>query len=664
MRFKILEWNPASVVISASMAKETSYRPLGRAGLVAAWIVLGLWLSLIIVPWSPRPIATRAVDASYMFFAHESFAHHQPWGSEIFDTNGPWGFLRFPLYHSRSFPWVVAAHVLLAFGLSALALAAARSVRRTRLALAGLACASLLMAGLPNAPWCLFLLGVVLAAPARPRPATFLGWLCLAFGAGVTALAHGMFLVATLAWMALLLYEDIQERRVPTGSVVLALALVAAYTLSGSDFALLPRFLVFVYDGIRVYPETFSFSGDPRLAAVLYLMSLFALCVVAVGEWTSGGARRLVRIAFYGLVLWMICRHGLVREDRNHLEPTFAALSLFIAGYGLLRWAGITALLQKRLPLSAARAVVLIAIALPLLTALGARRDSFLLSVSGQVQGFCSMVRHGTAPLEIRQQANLEKLRRAVPLPATASASSWGVFGTFQTPLFAYGIQQIVLPAASHYGVWSRRALDETTRFLRSRSAPEHLLLTGTCLGASVAVAMTEQYETETETNQFIILKRRPAPLKSRLVPVLERDVDWNEPVAVPAEFRREPLIAFVDITMTWKGWVVAELLRPPEAYLTMTGPDLCANVRLSPAIEEDGVVAGACRSDNWDSRGEALHSIRHGLLNPWHGKEVDTLGFMAQGPNRHDGRGYFLPRIHLRLFQIVFDPGPNVPAK
>jgi len=52
-------------------------------------------------------------DLSFTPLAHFSFAEGRPWGSHSLHTSGIWGFLRFPLYHPKTFRLFVGANLAL-----------------------------------------------------------------------------------------------------------------------------------------------------------------------------------------------------------------------------------------------------------------------------------------------------------------------------------------------------------------------------------------------------------------------------------------------------------------------------------------------------------------------------------------------------------------------
>ena len=632
----------------------------GRSGTTAFALVIPIAV-FFFVPWSPTPLATFPYDAAYTPMASLQFAAGSPWGVATAHLSGPWGFVRFPVFAPETLGLSIAVDVTLSV---ALALLIYRTLLEGRVApiLAAVATAIqlALLSLTDDSAWLfVFFVQLLVVPDFRARRTTFPFALATMLSAFATTV-KGTFLLCALGVQTAILLLEISAWRKPLNSALWLLALaafLAAARVGPIDFI---HHFRHVLGSLGGYAESFSLPGT--LAQTLLVAMSSALLLLAVGllEARSRGRFALFTVAAYAAVLWIAYKAAVVRPDWTHITRTFYVLVAFGCTLSLAKATEIKELVRGK---SAEKGSATVALASLMAAAAvlcywfatGLGSKSVLDHVAALANAAPQVLRHGFAATAHRDKEAKAQIRRQYPLPEEVG-DEVGVFGTFQTPVIAYGKRNVPLPVAAHYEVWTPQTIAATNEFLRSANAPKYLLYTATNQSASNAITLAEYYEPIANHDLLTVLRRREVPLRASEQQVIDRDATWDEVVPIPPEIQGHTLVAKITYNRTLLNRLTSVAYQPPRVYLVLydeRGP--YAKIRLNRLILEDGVVLSAGRG-TWDGLSGALHSRRHAILTTPVEPSCSGFALTVEGPlGAQRARGYFARRLHVRVDEISF---------
>jgi hypothetical protein len=619
-----------------------------------------LWAVWLMVPWSPAPFAQGPLDEGYTIFSHIAFAKGTPWGAGALHTTGALGFLRFPFFYHQTFALLLLGLGLLAATLALLIDEGVRHNLPTWLRLPTVFGTTWLLSFNDDAGWVVVLLAsqVLLPRVVRSRhwsvrPATaWLTWpilLDLAVCA-VAANVKGTFLLMAGVVATEIAVLELWGRRAPILSMSFIVVIGLISLLSGFRIQDWGSYLQHILGSLSGYPEGFSKPGSPVVATLL-LSSVLAFLALAAASGSHPATRleTIVRWTALALLLWIVGKGALVRQDRTHEIRAIMSVATFFVLFVATQFRNwsvktkITALLPA---LSLASLIVLPKSEPPPPPRAEAHQH---------IEPFLSFLKSGTAAAVTRDAQARREVAKQVEHP-WASSSSVAVFGTYQSLALGHPGRYVQMPIIAPYEVWTTWTSRRERDFLIGPDAPDYILYTTSPTSAEVALALTAHYVEHDRGLHYRLLRRRVTPFSVRKRLVLERDVEAGETIEIPPAWRTGPAIAQVDYTKTPMNTLISTIYQPPEAFLVLLkGRTPLARVRMNMLLSPEGIVL-ASRPGVWDGSSAALHGIRFDLLTDEQ-TEATALAFEARGVAGNAWSHYFGRRIHLRIYIPDFHP-------
>ena len=626
-----------------------------------------LWSVWLMAPWDPATFAQEPLDAGYTIFSHIAFAGGKPWGAGTLHTSGPLGFLRFPFFYPPTYALLFLGAAVLAL---VLALLIDDVVRRTvpmwlRLLIVG--STTWILSFNDDAGWLLVLLMSHILIPnltrrphwsLRPDPSWSTWPLLLDLAAcAIAANVKGTFLLMAGVIAAEVAILELWGRRAPVVSGGFVILIVVLARLSGLRFGDWGPYAQHIIGSLSGYPESFSRAGSPLLAGLL-VSAVLAFLTLAASSARHSATRfdAIVRCSALALLLWMIAKGALVRQDRAHEIRSIMALAIFFMLYVVAHcrdWRLQTKVLTLLPALGLGALFVLPKSEPPPAPPTTARH----------LQKFSSFVLEGTGPAMARDAQARREVAREIkrPWPPTSSIA---VFGTYQSLALGHPGRYVTLPIVAPYEIWSPWTSRRERDFLMSPAAPDYLLYTTSPASAELALALTARYAEIERGLRHRLLQRRPMPLTVKRRVVFEGDVDAGVLLEIPPEWQTGPAIAQVYYTKTFTSTLLSSLYQPPEAFIVLFhGRTPFARVRMNPLLSTEGIVLSS-QPGSWDGNPPALHGIRFGLLTD---ERVDAtaISFEARGVAGSQWSRYFGPSLHVRICLPEFQqdtPSPPAP--
>jgi hypothetical protein len=604
------------------------------------------------------PFGQGPLDTSYTIFSHIAFAQGQPWGTIALHTTGPLGFLRFPLFLPQTF----ACLALVAATLGGILALLMDYVLRPRLPfwvrLPALAILTWLVSFNDDAAWLLVvLLTSQMLLPAVPRSSRWsarphASWFTWPTALGLIASAVAANVKGTFLFMSAILALQIaalelRSRRWPAASATFATLIVLVALVSGLSISYWGPYGRHLLDSLTAYPASFSMPGSPLIAAILlaFVFTFLALAAFAAHD-SNNRVDAILRFIALSVLLWIVAKAALVRQDRAHEIRTILAIGVFLVIFLLAAY---------RLWTVKTRTMALLpTLALAALIILPKSESPLMQPAPRHVDTFVSFLKHGIVPAITTDAQTRRALAQQIHHP-WAPADSIGVFGTYQTLALGYPGRYVPMPIVAPYEVWSPWTSRRELSFLLSAEAPDYLLYTTTPTTAEVALAMSARYEEVERGHHHRLLRRRAKPLHITTRVVFDGDIDAARLVPISPSWRPGATIAQIRFAKTLFSEGLSLLYQQPEAFLVLfRGPTPYARIRLNPLLAADGIVLSS-RPGDWDGRAIALHGIRFDLLTNEH-FDATALGFEARGPAGTLWTRYFSTRLHLRLYLASFE--------
>jgi len=614
-----------------------------------------VWAFAWSFPWRLRPPAPELQDWAYTPYAHRFFAEGRPWGTDTLHTSGVWGFLRFPHYDADTFSMFALCHLFLASLIGWYFATTGAQLARHRWMYWGTAFALIPLLGMSDdARWYVPIFALLAwrsrGLSTRAHVPLVAG---LALATALALHAKGNFLIATVLLMVGLLVCDFLQRRTPWPVVLVTFFAIVLLFVGGGDLLGFGRHVLHVFESVSAYSVVFS-SGHALLMPALFLLAVVfasvARCLAVEQRWQWPLA------VVYALLLFFLYKGAVVRQDPIHVARALTAFVLFVATEAVARL-GAQESGAPAWRLRAGLGLDVLALCFVLLP-LSEKdvRDRLKNDACSQV---LELIASLTAPGEARELANeagLAEVRRAVPLPEVDG--SIAVVGTYQVPLLAHGLKPETIPVIAHYEVWSPRSAAMIDQYFESPLAPEFVLRTSNYESVSNELTLARHYDRFSAGKHHVMLKRRKDPLSVSWNTVIECDVGWDEPIAIPPEHRDSLLIAEVELESNALGRLVGFLLHPAHIQMVLSKPKKrSSRVRINPVLAREGVVvAGGGRS--WDATAAALHGTRHGLLSEVESR-VKAITFRGRIAGR-DAAALFKPRIHVTIRAATFHGHPT----
>ncbi len=542
-----------------------------------AWCVAATAHVALGAPWFPD-MPDAGLDASWQLALHHALLQGWKFGSDACFSFGPLGFVYTDVYVPGTFGLLLAARtacaLLTAHLLWGMARAAHLSPWRAAAWSSGLA---LLALGVDVRLYALvlaFLLGRTTASRA-----TLLVASAALGGALLTKFSVGVAGAAVLGLTAL---EDLRRRRPPAAALAASGALLCLWLLCGQPPTGLFDYLRGCAEVASGYGEAMSLTPPDWYHSIFELAGLW--CCVALVAWRLLPGDRLARAAtalgLLGLSL-LVAKAGFVRQDAGHV---WLALATYGVALGMVALPALASP-ERTTPPGAARSNLVAAcgVVAALLLCAGLTRatgaDPLLLHLhrllGAPVRPIEGLFAWASGDLRARYEATLAEIRRVSPLAARARGTV-DVFPTSMAVPLAHGLHFTPRPVWQSYVAYTPRLLRRNEEWLRGPRAPDSVLLH---LGPIDGHLVTQEdgpcwpllrarYDVAGVDSSLLLLTRRASPRAARLVPLVDREVGFEEPVQFPAV---DLLWATVDVRLTAAGRALLAAYKVPPLELVVT---------------------------------------------------------------------------------------------
>ncbi len=534
-------------------------------------------------------------QAAYEYWTLHGFAY----GKDIFQNVGPLGFLSYPkIYTGFLSKTKLLLHVLLMGSLIVLLLRSSEGMAVER-RLALLIVTGSFAVG-PAALYVLLLLGVQQLMAAVRRRVVLPAAALLA----LLALAHGTYLFIALLGVAAAIVCQLFARRVGLAAIMAAAFLVSLFAIwaaAGQSLGNLPTFFYGMATFSSGYNDAMSLylssaidaAGFLALIGCTFLIARAALASVRKNPLDVAGiARQLLWSGTELVILLIVWKHGIVRDDDYHVASFFHYLAIGLVG----------ALFARSFPVDGAPNTPIATTTLlrnpqPGMLYRPARIAAGILAAGLVISLLPKMVGTFVGIIDIphhfaRLDAELRRNTAPMQFPRTRALvgqDSISYFGNFPAPMLYNGLNYFSMPSTVSFASWNDRIVNADAAFFRDdQHAPSYLFVAldtadGRLVAQDSALAQLEilhRYEARSFQSDRLGLDYAPHRGKLLLrrvnnrrplfkVPISERDVrvgDWIEvPHASP-----NPMWVRVEVGRGILASLVALVYKPPQYRIEM----------------------------------------------------------------------------------------------
>ncbi len=458
--------------------------------------------------------------------------------------------------------------------------------------------------------------GLLCLVETGPRLPVYLGILALlgAFG----ALAKVTYLFAALLTVVMVTCDLLLRRRVKLG-LGLVFGFLGGFLLGwlslGQHLGNLTPFLRHALTMTRGYGGAMALDAFPQLWLPSLLMLLTTVAVVLVRVLAADAIagqrhwpRRMVLLAWSGLLLALVWKHGQVRAERDHLEVLIGFIPVLALGLDAVPGGGLFWRRISRIAAIAGCGLATIALCLLFAGHVGARFTRPFTLLARNVGQLC---RPGRYLREMREFQQAERMAADLPrVRERTRGASTDVFGNDQAYAIFNALKYRPRPVFQSYAAYSRalEALNEQA-YLRP-TAPEYVLFRlqaiddrfPTLEDAALLPLLLANYTPVDVEGPFMLLHaRQKAPVRRTLL--RETTVAIGEQIDLQA-FGNWQLWLEVTLEPSWLGWLRKIFYRPPEVLLGVwcLAPTLrVARFHAPPPMLAAGFLANPLQLDNSD---------------------------------------------------------------
>ena len=446
-----------------------------RRRLVSAvvWVIVPLVITLLswrALPLEPQP----GLDSSWKAALHMALHDGIMFGNHLIFTYGPLGFLSVPtLWYNDTGTIAVLYAVLVRFALaSALFLGARRTYGTVVGAIMALLVAGASDVALESVPFLVFCVWMI-DRVSEPRQRLTL----MAMGGAVAGLellnqeSIGIEITVLMIVMALGTRGRRRDHVIATlGALIVAL--LAAWTTTGQDWAALPAYVRNVARIVSGYAAAMSYEEANLSWEYTAGLVAFAFGLAGALQMTVDGPtrRRWGIVALWVVFCFFEYKEGFVRHDAGHGALYFVAL---MGGFLALRW--------RR-----GRRLVGLGLAAALFTFAIAAQDPSSFSVvfepSGKASSAISQVEQVTSPS--KRASIMAQGRRAIKLALLIDQPTLNLLlghtvhvAPYQAAVaWAYDLDWHPLPVFQSYAAYTTGLDQEDADALNSAEAPQRIL--------------------------------------------------------------------------------------------------------------------------------------------------------------------------------------------
>jgi len=510
---------------------------------VVLWILAGL-LALLYLTDFGRDVLTTNLDKSWIAVIAWAAHNRLQWGQDILFTNGPVGYLLYPL----NLPVMFWPALFIRFGINLLLLAmlfvismGLHPVRRIALIL------TTLFFTLYNAQTTYVFMVVVASwlIFVRQPQNRILQIACISFLA-IATMMKGTFLSLVLTVMVLGLVYLVWRRDWLSLALTVSgfvITFVIAWTVTGQEFSNILPYLQSTFETMRGFSPSMSFPPQTGILVAGLIGLVAAAMQIAIG---LAGHRREQRAWFMSLILiatlFLVWKMSFTRADGHTIQ-------LFL--YGVPAVLALPVFFLSR-PKGAWRLMDYVAIVLMtgcgwfvihdqsrLTPALVCRTSWTRLQTS--VAGFMAPGK-ALAKFKAAYERNAQKL--ALPeIKKTVGQATVDVFGHEQAVALANDLNYTPRPVWQGYVSATAPLIKANADFYRSARAPQFVIFklqtieahipTGDDSGA--LLVLTQDYQPVLAENGYLLLQRKPnAPAATELTPISSGEIALGDSIPVP----------------------------------------------------------------------------------------------------------------------------------
>jgi hypothetical protein len=533
-------------------------------------------LTATLVPVSPSmPAAT--LDASWRTAINRAMAERLHFGSDVVFTYGPYGGVLDRGYEPGTRPLVLCAALVLAAGF---VLATLIALRRTGPGLhlaAGLA-VLLLAASILDGLVLLYPLLVVFAAAqlggrsrrhlavlvvlAIPLGLLPLTKLSLAPAAAVGLLGVALILIRRRCWAGLV--------------VILAtpiLSLVGWWAVGHQAIGGLPGYVSSSWQIVAGYAEAMSLHDASRLppgtATGLYILLAGGLIATAAATARKRPDGAVLTVAVFA-TLFLVFKAGFVRAD-HHME--MGVLALLATAALVIVGSDVRSVLRRTLAAVVVFGASLLYLATTPIDPVAALEAYTVRPVADVFNGDVT-----TTALDRRYADTMTHIRKLAPLPSIDGRAD--LYTSSLTLLLAQEGHWSPRPVIQSYSAYTPRLARMNEEHLLSSEAPATLFYKVDPIDGRLAAledgaswrTLLQDYDVVSRASGYLVLNRRPMPMKMTIGTTSLSHARLGEPVTIPPT--PGVWLASFDVRPTAVGRIRTALWKPPQLRVQIRTAD------------------------------------------------------------------------------------------
>jgi hypothetical protein len=612
---------------------------------LSAFTTLAYAFSRFVPCSTPGPAPVSILDESWVQTLHFAFEHHLQFGRDIVFTFGPWGFLCGG-YYPTTWMLSVTIWIVLSFVFWWCLWLMSRHFMKDKLWAWLWMVGCIGVTGLPVSQnfdirldaWILLLLFLHFFTEGS---AFSLAKILLVTTLGLLGLTKFTELMMTTGIVLIIAADDVLRcRRFPWLIVVFGFSVIFFWLAAGQSLSSFGPFLSNSWQIAGGYTEAMmSGAGMELLDAGIFWLAAVAACVPIVwAAYLKHSRHGILLVIGLGLILFVVFKHGFVRNDQHESEVAVAVLLTAMMGMAAA-WPVLRSLGERaRLTCGILGIIVLTyaTVAFNICVPEKGLFARFAETLSPRDMWSPTNLFCNANNLKAAYDNRLAEIRDLYPLPELSGGVD--VYPWDQVIIFAHDWHYAPRPVFQSYSAYTPGLAEMNADHLRSRHAADNLVfavrpLDGRFPSLDDGCSWPEllsRYDVQGATKDFVLLKKSPAPREYKLVPLENSFIRFVEPVALPSA-SNGPIWIKLKIDKTPLGSLIAALYKPPDLTLTITLRNgRRFNFRLVPGMARSGFLLSPFINDNASFLALTTGDERH---NPAYA-EVASMSVSAKTPS------------------------------
>lgn len=577
------------------------------------------WFVISLLPLKP-PIESTSDRGTWPLVLNLAFSRNLAFGTEVLFTSGPWGFVGTQYFTPSTYPLLLVIWLgllsLMAWGLWAWSGTVCSSPLR-RVATYSTLLLIVTITGSATTDVFCFLLSFVLLLLLQKREPAILPNVAIALALSLLSLAKFSCLMATLPVVAVALFEDLRQHKLPASALSFISGLLLFWVGAHQRLGGLWTYLRRSFEIASGYSEAMALaqpSVEPSEKALFFFASAILITLFAL----SCLRKEFKVTAFVALsaILFVAYKAGFVRQDAHMLIPAATIFGLTSLSAPLF-WRG------ARIHRLLTAAMCLAGTACFSFALLHYTDGGLLLNVAEIVRrtpdsaGSLLHPDQASRRLAARYIAGMAAIRTSKPLPDIRGTVD--VYPWHQSVPIAYGFNYTPRPVFESYSAYSPLLARLNADHLVGSAAPQTILFdVGTIDDRYPSLddgpswpLLLSRYDVAQAGPAFLRLTRRAVPKPVERAPIATREARLGEELSIPPG--AGAIWCEIDVRTSFAGKLITILLRQPPLVLRATTAGAAAHdYRLVPSMGRAGFLLSPLVEDR-----SSFAELARGLPSP-----------------------------------------------